>query len=64
LKSNKTGGEARSLLQKEGVIEEIQANFLLSFMKLAHTKGAHPKISNETETTSHRYACLSLGIIS
>lgn len=63
LKSNKTGGQARMLLQKEGIIDETQANFLLSFMKLAHTKGAHPGLSNESETTSRWYACLSLGIV-
>jgi hypothetical protein len=63
LKSNKTGGGARLALQNEGVIDETQANFLFSFMKLAHTKGAHPGLSNEAETTSRWYACLSLAIL-
>ncbi|MHB1681259.1 MAG: hypothetical protein ACYCYO_00325 [Bacilli bacterium] len=63
LNKNATGGDARKALATAGFLNDEQANFLFSFMKLAHTNGAHPGISNEIESQSRWYACLSIALI-
>lgn len=62
LNKRKTGGEARMALQNAGIIAKPEAEFLFSFMKITHTKGSHPGLSNESETLSRWFACLSFAI--
>jgi hypothetical protein len=63
LHKSKTGGSARIELQKAGVIDELHANNLYSFMQLSHTKGSHPGVSNENETFSRWFSCLSFALL-
>ncbi|MCB5235521.1 hypothetical protein [Niallia circulans] len=60
LNKNKKGGQARIALQNSKILSEEQANYIFSFMKLSHSSGPHPGLSNETETTFRWLGCLSI----
>lgn len=63
LNKSKKGGDARIALQNANILSKEQANYIFSFMKLSHGSGSHPGLSNEDESTSRWFGCLSIATL-
>ena len=63
LKSSAKGGEARKLLEKNGIISEKEARFIQNFMGLAGESGSHPGISCKEDANVRWSGMISVALL-
>ncbi len=63
LNTNKTGGEARQLLEKSGLLRKREARLVQEFMAVAGGAGSHAGVSNADESLGRLLAGIGIAYI-